>query len=210
MAAPNAKLAAALEELRRLQADGSRVFASSQLGRTARERLVKSGFLQEAMRGWLVSTSPSTRDGDTTPWFSSFWEFCRRYCDERFGDAWHLSPELSLQLHAESTAVPRQVIIYSTAAHNNRIELPHGTSFFALQQRAMPPARDLELRAGLRVAGVEACSRRLRGSASTRSPSTAGASPRPPRAARGPGSNGSACGATRSPRPEAQRRRPQP
>jgi fido (protein-threonine AMPylation protein) len=156
MAVPNTKLAAALEELRRLQADGSRVFASSQLGRTARERLIKSGFLQEAMRGWLVSTSPATRDGDTTPWFSSFWEFCRRYCDERFGDTWHLSPEQSLQLHAESSAIPKQVVIYSPAAHNNRIDLPHGTSFFALQQKELPPARDLELRAGLRVFRVEA------------------------------------------------------
>jgi hypothetical protein len=78
MAAPNAKIAAALEELRRLQADGTRVFASTQLGRTARERLVKSGFLQEVMRGWLVSTSPTAQPGDTTPWYASLWEFCRR------------------------------------------------------------------------------------------------------------------------------------
>jgi fido (protein-threonine AMPylation protein) len=156
MATPNAKLAAALDELRRLQTDGSRVFASKQLTRTARERLVKSGFLQEVMRGWLISASPSARAGDTTPWFASFWEFCWRYCEDRFGDAWHLSPEQSLLIHAENTVIPRQAIIYSPAANNNRIELPHGTSFFALKQKDLPPTRDVELKHGARVFRVEA------------------------------------------------------
>ncbi|HSK00827.1 MAG TPA: Fic family protein [Kofleriaceae bacterium] len=156
MAPPNEKLATSLEELRRLQADGARVFASGQLDRTSRERLVKAGFLQEVMRGWLISASPTARDGDTTPWFASFWEFCRRYCEERFADAWHLSPEQSLLLHAENTVIPKQVILHSPAANNNRIDLPYGTSFFALKQRDLPPARDLELRHGLRVFRVEA------------------------------------------------------
>src|ERR1041384_5080820 len=101
MTTPNEKLAAALEELRLLQADGSRVFASTQLTRTARERLLKHGFLQEVMKGWLISASPEVQPGDTTPWFASFWEFCWRYCEEHFGRAWHLSPDQSLLLHAE-------------------------------------------------------------------------------------------------------------
>lgn len=156
MAAPHEKLAAALEELRHLQAGGARVFASSQLSRTARERLVKSGFLQEVMRGWLISSSPTAQAGDTTPWFASFWEFCRRYCDERFADAWHLSPEQSLLIHGEHTAIPRQVIIHSPAANNNRIDLLYGTSFFALKEKDLPPARDLEQKHGVRVYSVEA------------------------------------------------------
>lgn len=155
MAPPHEKLADALEELRRLQADGARVIASNQLSRTVRERLVKSGFLQEVMKGWLISASPAARAGDTTPWFASFWEFCRRYCDERFGDAWHLSPEQSLLIHAEDTVVPKQVIIYSPAANNSRIDLLHGTSFFALKHKDMPPARDLEIRSEARVYRLE-------------------------------------------------------
>jgi fido (protein-threonine AMPylation protein) len=151
MATPNEKLAASLEELRQLQLDGSRVFASTQLSRTSRERLLKHGFLQEAMKGWLISASPAVQPGDTTPWFASFWEFCRRYCDESFGAAWHVSPEQSLLLHAEDTAIPRQVIIYSPAANNNRIDLPFDTSLFALKQKAMPPPGDLETRHGVRV-----------------------------------------------------------
>lgn len=156
MPTPNEKLAASLEELRRLQADGSRVFASSQLGRTSRERLLRAGFLQEVMKGWLISASPTARTGDTTPWYASFWEFCRRYGEERFGGAWHLSPEQSLLIHAEDTVIPRQVVLHSPAANNNRIDLPYGTSFFALKQHAMPPARDLELgRHGVRVYRIE-------------------------------------------------------
>ena len=156
MTIANEKLAAALEQLRRLQADGSRVFASSQLSRIARERLVKHGFLLEVMRGWLVSTSPTTQPGDTTPWFASFWEFCRRYCGDRFAHAWHLSPGQSLLLHAAHTAIPRQVIISSPTASNNRIDLVFDTSLFALKQPTLPPARDLELKDGLRVFRTEA------------------------------------------------------
>jgi fido (protein-threonine AMPylation protein) len=156
MATPNEKLAASLEELRRLQLEGARVFASTQLSRNDRERLLKHGFLQEVMKGWLISASPTVQPGDTTPWFASFWEFCRRYCDDRFSDAWHVSPEQSLLLHAENTAIPRQVIIYSPAANNNRIDLLFDTSLFALKQKAMPPARDLETSHGVRVFRVEA------------------------------------------------------
>ena len=156
MATPNEKLAAALEELRQLQATGARVFESGQLGRTSRERLVDQGFLQEVMRGWLLSSSPAAQPGDTTPWFASFWEFCRRYCDRQLGEAWHLSPEQSLLIHGENTVIPTQVVVYSTAANNNRIDLLFGTSLFALKQKAMPPARDLEVVTGLRVFRAEA------------------------------------------------------
>src|SRR5262245_17357633 len=155
MPTPNEKLAASLDQLRLAQADGARVFASNQFSRVARERLIKHGFLREVMRGWLISTSPTAQRGDTTPWFASFWEFCRRYCDEQFGDAWHLSPEQSLLLHAEYTAIPKQVIIYSPEANNNRIDLLFDTSLFALKQR-MPPPGDLELGHDLRVFRVEA------------------------------------------------------
>lgn len=161
MSNPNEKLAAALDELRVLQEDGSRVFASKQLSRTSRERLLKYGFLKEVMRGWVMSASPTTMPGDTTPWFASFWEFCRRYCDELFGSKWNLSPEQSLLLHAENTSIPRQVILHSPLAGNNRVGLLFGTSFFAVRASAMPPARDLELVQRLRVYNVAAALTRV-------------------------------------------------
>jgi fido (protein-threonine AMPylation protein) len=152
----NEKLSASLEELRLLQQDGSRIFASSELSRTTRERLVKHGYLQEVMRGWLISASPDARPGDTTPWFASFWEFCRRYCEHSFGAEWHLSPEQSLLLHAENTAIPKQVIVHSPAAGNNRVDLLFGTSLFALRVPEMPPERDLEVAHGVRLFRIEA------------------------------------------------------
>ena len=91
MAAPNEKLAESLDVLKALQEGGQRVFSSDDLSRVHRERLVENGFLQEVMKGWLISSSPGARAGDSTPWYASFWEFCARYSGERFGDEWHLS-----------------------------------------------------------------------------------------------------------------------
>src|SRR5690349_21008744 len=91
MASHHEILAASLTVLRDLQRNGRRVYQSRDFSRLHRERLLQNGFLQEVSKGWLISTSPGARDGDSTPWYASFWEFCARYCNERFGDDWHLS-----------------------------------------------------------------------------------------------------------------------
>jgi len=149
MAAPHEKLAASLAVLQKLQRD-RRVFRSNEFSRVHRERLLKNGFLREVAKGWLISTSPGTQKGDSTPWFASFWEFCARYCTDRFGEAWHLSPEQSLLLHAENTIIPTQVVVYSPKGANNTIKLLFGTSLYDLKQR-MPAKTDLVTREGLRL-----------------------------------------------------------
>jgi fido (protein-threonine AMPylation protein) len=151
MATPNEKLASSLTVLRNLQKGGRRVFRSQELGRTHRERLLHNGFLQEVMKGWLISSGPGARDGDSTPWYASFWEFCARYCAERFGEEWFLSAEQSLLLHAETTVIPAQVIVSSLKGMNNKITLLSGTSLYDLKQPQMPPAADLMIRDGLRL-----------------------------------------------------------
>ncbi|MBZ5725819.1 MAG: Fic family protein [Acidobacteriia bacterium] len=151
MPTPNEKLAASLTALRDLQQAGRRVFQSQELSRTDRERLLQNGFLQEVMKGWLISSGPGARDGDSTPWYASFWEFCARYCGERFGDEWYLSPEQSLLLDAENTVIPAQVIIYTPKGANNKVTLLFGTSLYDLKQPQMPPAEDLVVRDGLRL-----------------------------------------------------------
>ena len=151
MAAPNEKLAASLAVLRRLQKGGRRVFQSQELTRLHRERLLQNGFLQDVTKGWLISSSPGERDGDSTPWYTSFWEFCARYCGARFGDEWYLSPEQSLLLHAEQTVIPSQAIIHSPKGTNHKIGLLFGTSLYDLKQPQMPPAADLTVRDGLRM-----------------------------------------------------------
>ena len=151
MPPPNEKLAESLAFLQGLQKGGRRVFKSDDLSRTHRERLLQNGFLQVVMKGWLISSSPSARADDSTPWYASFWEFCARYCSHRFEDQWHLSPEQSLLLHAENTVIPTQAVVYSPKGTNHTIELLFGTSLYDLKQADMPATTDVSVRNGLRL-----------------------------------------------------------
>ena len=151
MATPNERLATSLERLKELQEGGRCVFQSKEFARVHRERLLENGFLRDVIKGWLISTSPGTTECDTTPWYASFCEFCARYCDERFGDTWHLSPEQSLLLHAENTVIPPQVVVYSVKGTNNNLDLLFGASLYDLKQNKMPPAADITVKDGLRL-----------------------------------------------------------
>ncbi|MGA2812487.1 MAG: DUF1488 family protein [Candidatus Acidiferrum sp.] len=156
MPTPNEKLAESLDVLKELQGGGRRVFRSGDLSRVHRERLLENRFLQEVMKGWLISSSPHTKEGDTTPWHASFWEFCARYCAERFGEDWHLSAEQSLLLHGERTVISDQVVVNSPEGANNTVKLLFGTSLYDLKILAMPPKENLVLRDGLRLSSPAA------------------------------------------------------
>src|SRR6201998_1104304 len=151
MPSPNEKLAESLEVLETLQEGNRRVFRSEDMSRVNRERLVENGFLQEVMKGWLISPSPDAEPGESTPWHASFWEFCARYCDERFGEQWHLSPEQSLFLHGERTVIPDQLVVHSPKATNNDIKLLFGTTLYDLKVAELPTPAALTLRDGLRL-----------------------------------------------------------
>ena len=151
MSSPNEKLAESLDELKALQQGNRRVFRSDDLSRVHRERLVENGFLQEVMKGWLISSSPDSQAGESTPWHASFWEFCARYCDERFGEQWHLSPEQSIFLHGERTIIPDQLVVHSPKAMNNDVKLLFGTTLYDLKVVEMPASGALMVREGLRL-----------------------------------------------------------
>ena len=151
MPTPNENLATSLEVLKELQQGNRRVFRSDELSRVHRERLVENGFLQEVMKGWLISSSPDAQPSESTPWHASFWEFCARYCDERFGEQWHLSPEQSLFLHGERTVIPDQLVVHSPKAANNDVKLLFGTTLYDLMVPEMPASGALMLRDGLRM-----------------------------------------------------------
>lgn len=155
MPTPHEKLAESLAELEKLQVGGKRVFRSEELSRVHRERLLRAGFLQQVVRGWLIASSPGTAPGESTPWFASFWEFCARYCEERFSTEWHLSAEQSLLLQVENSVIPPQVIIYSPNGANNSTPLLFGTSFYDLKETQPPSAGDLLVRDGLRLFAIE-------------------------------------------------------
>lgn len=155
------KLADALGALRDLQQGGRSVFRSSELTRLQRERLVRQGYLRTVLRGWLLSTSPGIDAGDTTPWFASFWEFISLYCEDRFGEAWHLAPEPSLLLHVEDWTVPRQLLVHSPKAGNNPIDLPFQSSLLAIKPRRQTREGEVIQLGGLRLLRVEATLARL-------------------------------------------------
>ena len=148
MAKPSEKLAESLEVLHQLQERGVVAIHSRDLTRTHRERLLKSGFLQEVRRGWYVPARPDETTWESTAWYASYWNFCASYLQNRFGNDWCLSPEQSLSLHAENWTVPPQLLIRSSKAQNNITALPHGTAF--LDARVLvPQGKDIEKKDGL-------------------------------------------------------------
>ncbi|MCH9828465.1 MAG: Fic family protein [Gammaproteobacteria bacterium] len=118
--------------------------------RTHRERLLKNGFIREVMKGWYIPTRPDEPAGESTAWYASFWAFCADYLNERFGEAWCLSPEQSLTIHAGDWTVPRQMLVRSPKGGNKPTALPHTTSILDVRLE-LPQKQDIETKDGLRV-----------------------------------------------------------
>lgn len=154
MPSPNQKLAESLEVLADLLKEGARILESSSISRTHRDRLKRAGFVTPVIKGWWMATDPAARPGDTTAWTASFWEFCARYFTSRFGREWHLSPEISLLLHADATGIPRQIVVHALRGANNAIDLPFGTSLFDYAIDALPSPQFVVERHGLRALSV--------------------------------------------------------
>ncbi len=131
MATPPEKLAESLAELQKLQNNrGIAIIKADDLSRTHKERLLEKGFIQEVIKGWYISRPPEEKNGDTTSWYISFWSFIASYIDSRFAKEWCLSPEQSLSLHSGNVTVPKQLLVRSPKASNNRVYLIHDCSVF--------------------------------------------------------------------------------
>jgi hypothetical protein len=131
MATPAEKLAESLVELEKLQNErGIAIIKADGLSRTHKERLIKRGFIREIIKGWYISCASDEKQGETTSWYVSFWNFIALYIDSRFDKDWCLSPEQSLSLHSGNFMVPTQLLIRSPKASNNRVNLLHGSSVF--------------------------------------------------------------------------------
>lgn len=152
MAAPNEKLATSLAALATLAP--ARAVAARSLTRTHRERLVRAGFLSEVVKGWYIQARPDDRAGDSTAWFASMREFIAGYCDERFGDQWHIGPEQSLMLRAGERSLPRQVLVWAPQANNQVLNLPHGTSLLLYRTPRLLPAAPVADAGGLRLVSL--------------------------------------------------------
>lgn len=155
MATPNEKLANALESLKAVQATGRVAIRSKDLTRTVRELLLKHGYLQEVIKGWYIPAHPGASAGESTAWYTSFWDFCRDYLTDRFGDEWSLTPEQSLVLQAGNTTVPNQLLVRAKGANNQLTNFIHGTSLFE-GAHTLPEPDDAAQLNGLRLFKPEA------------------------------------------------------
>lgn len=155
MAVPPEKLAASLEALEALQAGGRVAIRSADLSRTHRERLLETGFLKDVMKGWYIASRPDETAGESTAWYTGFWEFMAQYLEERFGDTWSLSPEQSLVLHSGNRTVPGQLLVRAPTARNKMTDFPHGTSIFEVRA-SVAAGDDLVIIDGMRLFTIEA------------------------------------------------------
>lgn len=133
MATPSEKLAEALTALQALQDKNVVAIYTYEISNTFRKRLVDNGFLKEVVRGWYIPAGPDEQRGDTTSWYSSYWEFCARYLTTRYENNWIISADQSLLLHAGNTSVPTQLMVRSPEATNFQTELLFNTSIFHMR-----------------------------------------------------------------------------
>jgi len=156
MATPAEKLAESLVELEKLQNErGIAIINADDLSRTHKERLIENGFIREVIRGWYISCPSDEKEGETTSWYVSFWNFIALYIDSRFGNDWCLSPEQSLSLHSGNFMVPPQLLIRSPKASNNRVNLLHGSSVFDSKVE-IPQQNEREEIEGIQIYSLEA------------------------------------------------------
>ena len=155
MATPSEKLAKSLEVLRALQDEnGHAVIKANELSRTHKARLLASGFIQEVIKGWFITSRPENPKGDTTSWYASFWDFVHIYLTSRFEDNWCLSPDQSLQILGGSWTVPKQLLVRSPKARNKVTRLIFNTSIFDMRT-TLPVKSEIKSMDGLNIYSLE-------------------------------------------------------
>ncbi|MGY5851098.1 Fic family protein [Salegentibacter sp. F14] len=150
MATPSEKLAVSLQQLKELQDKGVMAIKANDLSRLHRERLVDNGFIREVVKGWYIGTPLDEEVGNSTSWYTSFWEFCSRYLKDRYGDDYCISAEQSLMLHSGNTTVPSQLIVRSSKGNNSLTKLLFGTSIFVMRS-PLSEIGQIEIKQGVRM-----------------------------------------------------------
>ncbi|MBY8963146.1 Fic family protein [Flavobacterium sp. D11R37] len=156
MATPKERFVEALTVLKELQDSGKvGIYTDDIPNPRHRQLLVKNGFIKEVAKGWYIASNPSEKDGETTAWYSSYWDFVTQFITKKYGDNWCLSADQSLLLHAGNWSVPQQLIVRSPDANNKPTPLPHNTSLFNLKTE-LPEKEYAEIRSnGLRVYNLQ-------------------------------------------------------
>ncbi|TAH00338.1 MAG: hypothetical protein EAZ15_09370 [Sphingobacteriales bacterium] len=85
MATPTEKFVSALKRLKKLQDKNYGGITVSEIPqREYREILMQNGFIKEVSKGWYVPSNPAEAEGDTTSWYSCFWDFCVKFLNHKF------------------------------------------------------------------------------------------------------------------------------
>ncbi|HHG85169.1 MAG TPA: cell filamentation protein Fic [Bacteroidetes bacterium] len=151
MGKPRRKLAESLEILRALQHKKHLVaIKATEISRTHQERLLRNGFLKTVSKGWFIATNPSEKQGDSTSWYTSYWQFCARFLASKFGKKYCVSAEQSILIHAGNRTVPQQMIVRAAKGSNSSIELLHNTSLYVMQS-TLPKKAEITVVDGIRV-----------------------------------------------------------
>ncbi|GAB6041051.1 hypothetical protein [Endothiovibrio diazotrophicus] len=143
------------ESLKRVQAKAHLgVIRSSEISRTDRERLLRGGWLRNVIKGWYLLTgrplAQADEAGDTTLWYSHFWDFVGVYLSGRYDNEYCLSAEASLDLHTGSSTIPAQVVALVKRGGGQPLYLPHDTSLLPYPDPNNLPTQ-FETKAGVSI-----------------------------------------------------------
>lgn len=126
------------------------IIRSENLARHDLERLEKDGWLTRIIRGWYMLKQPITRNGDSTLWYSFFWDFINYYLKSRFDSHYCLSANASIDLHIGRTTIPKQLLVMVKKGGSSVIDLPFKTSIVIYQETKTFP-KNIEQVRGINV-----------------------------------------------------------
>ena len=157
MATPRERFVEALQFLHDLQQKGIvGIHTDDMPNRKYREILSKNGFIREVTKGWYIAINPEEKDGETTAWYSSYWDFVAVFLERRYGNNWSLSADQSLLLYAGNHVVPQQLLVRSPQGNNNPTPLPHKTSLFNIRGELPQQGQLMVTGNGLRMYSLQA------------------------------------------------------
>lgn len=156
MATPRERFVEALTFLKDLQDKGVvGIYTDDMPNAKYRQLLVKNGFIREVTKGWYIAKDPNEKEGETTAWYSSYWDFIVRFLDNKYDGNWCLSADQSLLIHAGNWTVPQQLIVRSPQGNNKPTPLPYNTSLFNLKTD-IPSIEQMEIQNGIRIYNLQA------------------------------------------------------
>ncbi len=119
------KIAVALERVKSVAT--KHIVKGADINRADRELLLRTRWLQEIIKGWYMLVRPDVSPKDSGSWYANFWDYLSVYLNERFGDAYCLSAENSLELLVAANVMPQQVVVIVTEGGVVQ-QLPFNTS----------------------------------------------------------------------------------